>query len=752
MMEKPPSRRLFLGLAGAAIAAPACAPSVEHNAAFNRALDKPAVPGADRFATYEERFINTSCAQCPAGCGIRVRVVEGRAVRIEGNPKNPLNKGGIGPRGLAGLQALYDADRLRGPRQRVGGQLAPTTWDHAIATVTEKLAEIRKRGTPERVLVMSGLERGMTHELFARFAQAFGTPNFVADGRSTVMSQAMQATVGAHTIPAFDWGGARYVLSLEAGLLEDSCQAVYFTRVAAELRRGRRGGRAKIVHVGPAFDLSAYNADEWVQIAPGTSGAIALGIANVLVRAGKFDRDFVHDQSDGFEAFVASLAEYTPAKVEALTGAPAHTIERLADEVGSSGPAFAVVDERSVGFSNGLATAHAALGLNAILGAVGRSDGGLVVEPAAPYAAWPVVTRDPIAVAGLATPRLDGAGSAAFPLSRGVYETIPDALHGPNAPEVVLLFHANPAWARAQPQRWREALSKVPLVVSFSPFLDETVDEVAHVVLPDHTYLERWEDAGAAPGTGKPVAGVRRPVIEPLHDTRSSGDVLLAIAHGLGAPVADAFPWSTFAAAMEQRFEGLFESHRGVIGDAPAGLHLARGKREFLERLYIEGFWTDPDAPAPPLRFHFQAGWNAPAWAGDPVTYPLTLLAYRPLGYAEGSGANQPWLRHLRTRQDQRPFEAPATMHPDDAAGAKDGDLITVTSPSGSITLPVQLDARTRPGTIAIPLGGGHTAFGRWAKGVGANPMHLLPSGPAPHSGANAICTTRVRVSRGGKA
>jgi len=363
-----------------------------------------------------------------------------------------------------------------------------------------------------------------------------------------------------------------------------------------------------------------------------------------------------------------------------------------------------------------------------------------------------VVTAEPIAVAGLATPRLDGAGTAAFPLSRGVHEALPDALHGPNAPEVVLLFHANPAWARAQPQRWRDALSKIPLVVSFSPFLDETVDEVAHVVLPDHTYLERWEDAGAAPGTGKPVAGIRRPVVEPLHDTRSSGDVLLAIAHGLGAPIADAFPWATFAAAMEERLEGLFESHRGVIGDAPPGLHLARGKREFLERLYIEGFWNDPDAPALPLRFHFQAGWTAPAWAGDPLTYPLTLLAYRPLGYAEGSGANQPWLRHLRTRQDQRPFVAPATMHADDAGGAKDGDLITVTSPSGSITLPVQLDNRMRPGTIAIPLGGGHTAFGRWAKGVGVNPMHLVPSGPAPHSGANAICTTRVRVTRGGKA
>jgi molybdopterin-containing oxidoreductase family iron-sulfur binding subunit len=132
--------------------------------------------------------------------------------------------------------------------------------------------------------------------------------------------------------------------------------------------------------------------------------------------------------------------------------------------------------------------------------------------------------------------------------------------------------------------------------------------------------------------------------------------------------------------------------------------------------------------------------------------YPLELVAYRPLGYAEGSGANQPWLRHLRTRQDQRAFTAPATLHPDDVPGLVDGDTITITSPHGAIVVPIKLDRRMRSGTIAVPLGGGHTAFGRWAIGVGANPMRLLPPGPAPESGGNAICTTRVRVTRGGHA
>jgi molybdopterin-containing oxidoreductase family iron-sulfur binding subunit len=126
------------------------------------------------------------------------------------------------------------------------------------------------------------------------------------------------------------------------------------------------------------------------------------------------------------------------------------------------------------------------------------------------------------------------------------------------------------------------------------------------------------------------------------------------------------------------------------------------------------------------------------------------MLAYRPLGYAEGSGANLPWLRHLRTRPNQRPFEMPATVHPDDAPGLADGDAITLASPHGKITTTVRLDPRMRRGTIAVPLGGGHTAFGRWAQGVGANPMELVAPGPAPQSGHNAICTTRVRLARAG--
>lgn len=708
---------------------------------FSLALDKPWVPGAEKYGTFEQRWIRTSCGQCPANCGIRVRVVEGRAVRIEGNPENPINRGGIGPRGLSALQALYDPDRIRTPLVRKAGKLEPTTWAEAERLLASKLSALRSSGRTDKLLVMSGKQRGFSLELLQRFCQVFGTPNLV-DGRpsrTSVMAQAMQATVGHFEIPAYDWQGADYVVSFEAGLLEDSCQAVYFARAAAEARRGKRGHRAKLVHAGPTFDLSAHNADEWIQINPGTSGTLALGLCHVLLRDERFDRAAVEARTTGIELLRERVAELTPARVEAITGAPAEAVVRIARELEESlAGAFGFVDERSLSYSNSWETALSVLDLNALLGAVGRPSAGLMVEPRAPYADWPALELDEVARAGLARPRLDRAGTPDFPLARSIHETLPEAITQ-SPPEVVLLHYANPVYARPSPTRWRDALRKVPFVVSFSPFRDESVEEVAHLVLPDHTFFERWDDAVPAPSTGRAVAPVRHPVVEPLHDTRATGDVILELSRKLGDPVARAMPWRTYRGAVEERLVGLHAAQRGNIVQAT--------ERLFLGKLYEEGFWADLETAGPELRYTFQVAHAEPEWFGEAGEYPLRLLVYRPLGYAEGSGANQPWLRFLRSRPDSTYWSTPCTMHPDMAPdGVHDGDEIEIRSEWGTVVAPARLDESMRKGYVAIPEGGGHTAFGRWAQGFGANPLHLVRPGPARRTGAGVLCNTRVRI------
>ena len=742
---EPTRRDALAGLGVAAAAAalvPACRatwtpPEADPTA---RAQAKPYVPGCEDYATHQERWFTSTCAQCPAACGIRVRVVEGRAVRIEGNRENPLNRGGIGARGLSGLQALYDADRVRSPLLRVGGKLAPVRWDQALDVLGASLATVRARA-PEQLLVISGQERGFTHELLARLCEAYGTPNFVdgSPGHGAPLARAMELSLGVRDQPAYGWSGANAILSLEAGLLEDACRSIYFARVAAAMRRDS-ARRARLVHAGPMFDLAAYNADQWLRIPPGTAGALALGLCHVLLADGTYDTELV-DRARGVPELRALVEGYAPERVAAITGISPAELVALARDLWNRRPVLTVVDERSLAFTNGVETARAALALAELLGALENVEGGVRLPAVPPLAEWPAVDLDATARRGLATPRLDGAGRGPYSGAAAVLDALPDAILA-HPPGVALLYHANPAYARAAPARWREALAKIPLVVSFSPFLDETTAELAHLVLPEPTYLERFEDALPAPGLPRAVVGVRRPVVAPLYDTKPTGDVVLALARRLGGAVARAFPWSTADDAFEERLLGLQAAARGTIVES--------SPRTFLDRLTEAGFWADADdAPPRVVDFAFPASWSPPRWHGDPAQFPLALVAYRPLGYAEGSGANQPWLRSLRSRPGLGDWTLAASLAPCDAPpGIATGDLVRVTSPAGSLVLPAHVDPRMQPGCVAIPTGGGHTALGKWARGFGVNVMELLAATPADDTGASLLCATRVRVTR----
>ena len=699
------------GAAGVATHA-AAAPGVDPTA---RALHKPYVRGAEHFGTHEERWLASSCG-CSAACGIRVRVVEGRAVRIEGNAAHPASRGGASARALSTLQSLYDPDRIAGPLFRRDGRLVPMAWEPAIALLADRLAGLRRRGAPEELVVMTGRQPGATRELLGRFCQGFGTPN-VIDTRPAPFSDAMGAATGIREEPVFDWSRANYVLMLEAGIFEDSCRSAYVSRVLAEIRFERTGSHASVVHAGPAFDLSAHNADRWIKTTPGSSGALALGICHVLLREGLHDTKLAADRSSGFDGFRRWVGEsFSPERAAVLAGITPKIIVDLARELAARKPSFAFADEKTLSFTNARETAGAVLALNALLGSLGSVVG---LEGAAPFAKWPEIEADVLASAGLARPRIAAT---------------PDAFVG-RRPGVVLLDQVNPLHTRSQPASWRRALASAPFVVSFSSLVDESVEAAAHLVLPDHTVLERWDDASSFVGLGNPVASVRRPVIEPLLDTRATGDVLLDVARRLGDPVARALPWRSFREALDVRLRGLFEAKRGSI--------VAPNASAFLARLFEAGFWHDPLAPRRPLdSFVFPTAYADPTWAGDEHAFPLRLLAYEPLGDPSGSGGNQPWLRVLRSRP-RAPFATTyASVHPDSAPKLENGDPIAVESPFGAIVAAVHVDARMPVGYVAVPTGGGHEAFGRWAKGRGANVFELLPPQGA------ALGATRVRIAR----
>jgi anaerobic selenocysteine-containing dehydrogenase len=782
-------RELLLGAGLAAAALPACGAEAEDP--FD--LEKPPVPGAASWLRGEERTIASSCAQCPAGCGIRVRVVEGRAVKIEGNPDCTVNRGGIGPRGLSGTQVLYDPDRVRGPLRRKGARGAPDFepigWDEALALVAERLKSLRAKGEAHRAAFVCGRERGMMLDLWRRFAQVYGSPNF-HDGMfagNGPIADAVFAMQGVREIPAYDWTATHCVLSLGSGILESSCQLVYFARAQAWMRRGEAGVRARIVHAGVALSRTAMNADEWIRIRPGTYAAFALGLAHVLVRDGLHDAGFVRDHGFGFErwkgedgvehaGFQDLLADYDPAKAAAICGIEGKEIERVARDLAAARPSFAVAGVDELRAPNGLATAMAVHALNALLGAIDRP-GGVLVQRAAPLEDWPAFEADDAAQKSLEAPRLDGAGSGRSPLATSVLDALPAALRAgkPYALDSLFLYYSNPVYSRPDPRRWREALAAVPWIVTFTPFLDETASEFADLVLPDASYLERHEDAAPAPSVGTAVFGLRQPCVAPLFETRATGDVVIQLAHAVGEPLEPAFPFKDFRDAMKKRYVGVWKAKRGSIVEESGA--------EFLKRLDVVGWWNDEGYPfgryedvlrTPSGRFEFSsqsirralsaAGAGTGdldraclprheeiAWSGDPSRYPCVLLLYQPSTYAEGSGANLPWLQELGAHVGRPPWTTEAEIHTDTAAtyGIRDGDRVEIESPIGKIVARAFVGEGIAPGVVRVPQGGGHTAFGRFAAGWGANPMELVdPDAMDPVTGVPAHCATRVAIRR----
>ncbi len=731
------------------------------------ALTKPPVPGTKGLQHGQEKWVSTICGQCPSGCGIRVRVVEGRAVKIEGNKEFPLNHGSIGPKGEAGLELLYHPDRIPGPLRRDGargsGKWKPVSWREAIDEIGKQLRELRDSGESRSLALLDGEPRGMMPQLWARLLEAYGSPNHIGHRSVTDAGKvlAMQYMQGVADLPAYDWEKTRYVLGFGANLLESSCQTIHMMRAASVVRHNLSGRRGKFVHVSPRYSPTSIKADEWLPIEPATYGALALGLANILIRDKLIDEAFVREHTFGFEDWKDESGkshrgfrdlvtkDYPLAKVAEITHIRAAAIERIAHEMAELKPAIVVADGSAEASSNGMGTAMAIHALNALLGNLERP-GGVLVQKPAPLGAWKKPERDAASEKGAASERADGAGSRACPLGTDFIQNLPSAvLSGKPYPiKALLLYQSNPVFSKPDGRRWIEALSKIPLVVSFSPLPDESTIW-ADFVLPNHTYFEQWDLIEPAPSMGTPVVGLRQPVVVPQKDTMHTGDFVVELAKAIGGSVAQSFPWKDYHQAVEERLAGL----KGI--DSKGGW--------WLPEYSFEQWSTAFNTPSKKFEFYSQsiarrlpAGfpdeqalphWEPPQFVGDASEYPFVLVPYRAINYAQGGVRHLPYLLELPITRSN-PWKQMIELNPDDArkAGLADGAHVVVESPAGSRELYVQLHPGTRPGTLGLPLG-----HGAWPATASAEPTGgygLLANHSDPLAGILAVQGTRVRIRK----
>ena len=672
-------RRDFLKIVGSsagAVAAAGCGQAPE------RIL--PYVIPPDNLIPGVASWFSTVCRECPAGCGVIARNREGRVVKLEGNPDHPVNRGALCIRGQAALQGLYNPDRLRGPMRRdASGALKPVKWEEAEKLLVERLTDLVKQGKGKRIVVMSQLESGNLGRLIESWAQALGArrPIFYEPFNYEAIHHASRLVFGRDAIPHYALEEANVILSFGADFLESWLSPVEHARAFTRMHAFKHGKAGTFIHVEPRLSLTAANADEWVRNAPGTEELLALAILKVILNEGL--------QAPGVDvALLRNVA--MPVDLEAAagqSGVSVETIKHIARTFAKAKPGIAVGGGVAVTSTLAVETQRAIHLLNYAAGNVGRT------VRFGPDSAF--VKATPHAIVGLLT-QLMAQGEI----------------------DVLLLIHANPLFALPPKWGFAEALKKVPLLVSFSNQPDETTEQ-AHLILPDLHSLESWGDFSPREG----VVGLMQPTMAPVFDSRAVGDVLLSVGRQvLGSPAGKGpFRWETFA-------EYLKEQWRGIAREYAPSMPFDQFWEEALRR---GGVWKDVatarvqarSAPVFPIQ-------GKPASVeGDPQG--LTLLVYPSQRFYDGRGANKPWLQEAPDTMTQVTWdswiEVPAEVAK--KLGIRQGDLVKVTSPHGAIELPAYVSESLHPGAVAIPIGQGHTAYGRYAKDRGANPLTLLPGG-----------------------
>ncbi len=610
----------------------------------------PYVTSPDNSVPGVSNFYATTCRECAAGCGLIVETRDGRAIRADGNPDHPVNRGAVCARGQASLQGLYNPDRFRGPMIRQGGTLVPIAWDAAIDALHKGVDTAMKSGKAGNAVFINQHEQGLLHTFLDGWLKYRDMPAHISyDAEAPFATIAANKAVYGVAWPKLDFGAARLIVSFAADFLDGWGLPVPQQLDFADAR-GKIEGAPRLVYIGPRRPLTGLNADQWIAAKPGTAGMIAQMLAGKV----------------------------TPAAAAKATDVPQKTLEALQKEVASTKPSLLIAGGSG---PKALDLATEVNTLNRTLGNV-----GVTVKPAEAYGAWegvvpPAVLNDVVAA-----------------MEKG---------------DVPALFvrGANPVYSTPAGLGFAAAVAKVPFKVSFSSVPDETT-ALCDLILPDHHALESWGIAEPVKGT----LGLQQPTMDPVFNTRSTADVLLASLKPLPcfACPADAAEDRQHAADIAKwpaDYRGVVAAHIG--GNAPLQAALPKG--------LLTG--SLPVRVAPTARI------MKPAIAGE-ANGEYYLATYANLLMGDGRGANKPWLQELPDPVTKICWQTVVEMHPETAKkmGVEAGDHVTVKTAAGTLTAPAFLYIGVRPDTVAVMVGRGHTNAGRYANNTGHNAWGLLPA------------------------
>jgi len=688
----------------------------------------------------ETRYVNSACTLCPGGCGITVRKVEDRVVKIEGMQNHPVNKGGICTLGLTGAQLLYRPSRIKTPLKKVNGSWRKISWDDAIAEIVGKLKELRAKGLSHTLACISDSDRGSVAELLNRFLTAYGSPNYIrTPSIQDSYELAIYLTQGVRAMAGFDIDKADFVLSFGSALIEGWESPVYMFKARSAL--SDNGGRMEQIEA--RLSKTAAKSDNWIALNPGTEGCLAFGLAHVMINEKLYDREFVDNYSSGLVELQNQILEaFPPEKVSKITGVDSEQIITLAKKFANARRPLAICGRGKGNIPGSLQEFLAVHMLNALAGNINKP-GGVWAVPEPDYINWPDVQIDSVAAKGLQQDRVDGAGSDKYPLARYLLNRLPALVNsGADSPvQVLFVANANPVYSMQDTQAVRKAFEKIPLVVSFSSFMDETA-ESADLILPNHVYLERYEDIPSARGFPRPIIGLARPAVEPLFNTRHIGDVIIQMGKAMGGTLASAFYWKDYQACLEEtlgdKWDALAENGYWLdetfgAGEPGAAFETESAKFEFANK----------DIASMP-RYHPLKP------EGDESHYPLILIPYDSMRLTSSYIGSPPFM--IKSVEDTilKGNDILVELNPATAGefGLRAGTYAILSTPKGRARVKVRLSEGIMPGVLAMIRGLGHTAYDKFLADKGVNYNSLSAPVEDAASGYDASWGIRARLEK----
>ncbi|MFH2218275.1 MAG: 4Fe-4S dicluster domain-containing protein [Pseudomonadota bacterium] len=651
------------------------------------------VQAPDDMVTGKAAWYASTCRECPAGCGILAKNREGRIIKVEGNPLHPINRGKLCMRGQAAVQKIYHPDRIKTPLLKDGDKWQPLSFSRAGALLREKGAAASRNG-PDRVRMVTEIEGESLLNLFAKTLEKWRSsgPLIFEPFAYESLKAANEKTFGLRGLVSYDMESADMLVSFGADFLDTWLSPVEYAQKFKAMHAVKNGKKALFFHVSPYQSLTGANADIWIPCNPGGEAAVVMGLIHEALNLGRGQNLPPAVRSE----ITRAVSSYTPINVAGHSGvSPEHYRILLSRLMESANP---LILGTGTGSGDG----------NAFQANVAVNFLNLMLDPE--LKRFDFENRHRIEIAA----ERSRVGTFFRTLEQG-------------PPELLLLNNTNPVFTLPAASGVKNALiAKSRFVVSFSNFMDETA-ALSDLVFPVSLPLETWGEYSGKPGIGSTL----QPAMGRLTGAPGIGDVLIQSAFNVDLSARN------FKTYLYENFAG-----KGHIQNEKDWAQTLQQGGVF--QIKPRGRWNKsvPDRAAGPFDT-----------VAKPAGKGLVFMAAPSVRFFDGRGANLPWLCEIPDPLTKIAWQTPVLVHPKTMAGngLVQGDIIAIRSKWGNIEAPVYETIGTHPAVLVMGMGQGHRGYGRYAQGMGLDPVQLLSPHPDPASHGPEFSVHPISIQKTGR-